>query len=241
MKNYLSMGFGVNSVALYLLMQDLGMEFEAIFVNHGGDWPETYEYADYFIGTGRPVTVLKPDVGTIEGVRFDSIINWHKHRKVLPSRLPNHRSCTDKFKVQVIKKYQEKPCTVHIGYAFDESHRAKIHSEDGVEYRWLLIEHEITRQGCIDLIKSKGLKIPRKSGCYICPFQGLLEFKELRREHPDLFCTVKTIEEEQNKRYTKDGRKWKPYYLCGSPLSRIDEVQYLPGFGDEYPPCQCGL
>ena len=39
MMNYLSMGFGVNSVALYLLMQDLGMEFEAVFVNHGGDWP----------------------------------------------------------------------------------------------------------------------------------------------------------------------------------------------------------
>lgn len=60
MKDYLSMGFGVNSVALYLLMEKLNMEFEAVFVDHGGDWPETYEYADYFIATGRPVTILQP-------------------------------------------------------------------------------------------------------------------------------------------------------------------------------------
>ena len=174
MKNYLSMGFGVNSVALYLLMQDLGMEFEAVFVNHGGDWPETYEYADYFIGTGRPVTVLKPDVGTVEGVRFDNLIGWFQHRKLLPSR--KNRVCTDRFKVQVLKKYQKTPCTVHIGYAADEAHRAKIYSDKGVEHRWLLIEHDIDRQGCIDLIKNHGLMVPRKSGCYICPFQGLQVF-----------------------------------------------------------------
>ena len=56
MRNYLSMGFGVNSVALYLLMQDLEIEFEAIFIDHGGDYLETYEYAKYFISTGRPNT-----------------------------------------------------------------------------------------------------------------------------------------------------------------------------------------
>ena len=61
MKNYLSFGAGVNSVALYLLMQDLGIQFEAVFVDHGGDWPETYEYVEYFVATGRPVTVLTPD------------------------------------------------------------------------------------------------------------------------------------------------------------------------------------
>jgi len=81
MKNYLSMGFGVNSVALYLLMQDLGMEFEAVFVNHGGDWPETYEYADYFIGTGRPVTVLKPKVRAKSGREFEDLVEYFEYLK----------------------------------------------------------------------------------------------------------------------------------------------------------------
>lgn len=52
----------MNSVALYLLMEKLEMDFEAIFVDHGGDVPETYEYVNYFVTTGRPVTILKPNV-----------------------------------------------------------------------------------------------------------------------------------------------------------------------------------
>ncbi|MCK4793774.1 MAG: hypothetical protein KAV87_59145, partial [Desulfobacteraceae bacterium] len=77
MKNYLSMGFGWNSVAYYIMLQNMGWTagkpdgdkcFEAVFVNHGSDWPETYEYADYFIATGRPVTILTPQVNTVEKV-----------------------------------------------------------------------------------------------------------------------------------------------------------------------------
>ena len=48
MKNYLSFGGGVNSVAMMLLLLDQKQEFESIFVDHGTDWPETYEYFDMF-------------------------------------------------------------------------------------------------------------------------------------------------------------------------------------------------
>jgi 3'-phosphoadenosine 5'-phosphosulfate sulfotransferase (PAPS reductase)/FAD synthetase len=27
---------------------DEGIDFEAVFVDHGGDWPETYEYVEMF-------------------------------------------------------------------------------------------------------------------------------------------------------------------------------------------------
>ena len=47
MKQYLSFGGGINSTALLLLLTDRGEEFETIFVNHDGDYPETYEYVDY--------------------------------------------------------------------------------------------------------------------------------------------------------------------------------------------------
>lgn len=245
MRHYLSFGGGVNSVALYLLMQELGMEFEALFVNHGGDWPETYEYVDYFVATGRPITVLHPDVGTIEGDRFDNIVDYYRHRKLVPSR--RQRACTDRFKVVTLNRYQKTPCTVHIGYAADEAHRAKIHSDKGRDFRWLLIEHDISRRGCIDMIKKSGLKVPRKSGCFMCPYQGRREYIELRRTHPDLFCIARTLEETQNSRITADGKPWKPYYLCGKPLGDVvtleDERQLtLPGKEEQiYPPCECGL
>jgi len=47
MKKYLSHGMGVNSTALMLLLEDEGIEFESVFIDHGGDYPETYEYVNY--------------------------------------------------------------------------------------------------------------------------------------------------------------------------------------------------
>lgn len=240
MKHFLSMGFGVNSVAYYLLLEKLNIDFEAVFVNHGGDWPETYEYADYFISTGRPVTILKPSANTVEKITFESIIDYMKHRKITPSR--SSRMCTDRFKTKPIYEYVVGPCWMHIGFASDEAERASVNTEKEVENRYLLIEHEITRQGCIDLIEEAGLKVPMKSGCYICPFQGLLQFKQLRKRHPDLFCNALQIEQQQNKRVKRDGTPWKKYYLCGVPLEKIDKQQFLPTMEKEaYPPCMCGL
>ena len=42
MRSYLSYGGGVNSVALYIDLTLRGYDFEATFVDHGCDWPETY-------------------------------------------------------------------------------------------------------------------------------------------------------------------------------------------------------
>ena len=61
MNIYLSFGGGVNSVAMYLYALDEGWDFEAVFVDHGTDWPETYEYVEMFKKM-YPVTVLRPDV-----------------------------------------------------------------------------------------------------------------------------------------------------------------------------------
>lgn len=215
------------------------MDFEAVFVNHGGDWPETYQYLETFINSGRPVTVLKPDVRTIEKEHFDSIVDYCEYRKVTPSR--SSRWCTDRFKIRPVYNYIEKPCWMHLGIDTGESRRAVLNSREGVENRFLLLEHGLDREACIRLIEQSGLSVPRKSGCYICPFQTDSGFRELRRQHPELFCRARKIEEAQNSRTTKDGRKWKQFYLASVPLNRLDSQRFLPGFQEEYPPCQCGL
>lgn len=245
MKNYLSFGGGVNSVALYLLLEQQGINFEAVFVDHGGDWPETYEYVDYFISTGRPVTILHPKAGTREKVTFSNIVDYLEFKKILPSKNKKKRFCTDRFKISPFNKYAITPCFVFIGFASDEADRAQMSSTKGIEYRWPLIEQDVTRQGCIEIIRGAGLVVPRKSGCYICPFQGRAEYQELRMAHPDLFCRAIKMEKAQNSRVKKDGTPWKEYYLAGSfPLSQLvnDKQRALPGLEEiEYPPCQCGL
>ena len=218
----------MNSVALYLHLLDIGVEFEAVFVDHGGDWPETYEYVEMF-KQKYPLTILETDIYSYA---------WEK--KMFPHR--KIRWCTSMFKRAIFNRYAGSPCFVFIGYDFGEQNRIKIHSEGGREYRWPLVEAEINRSGCKEIIKSHGLPIPIKSGCYICPFQRVGQLRELRRVHPDLFCKAERLENRNNDLRISKGLE--PYYSFRKPIrdvaeKNIDQMQLWPE--DEYPPCECGL
>ena len=241
MKNYLSFGGGVNSVAMYLLLLDQGMVpgdpdkgFEAVFVDHGTDWPETYEYVEMF-KSRYPMTVLKPDE---QGC--STLYDYCEKFKILPSRI--NRWCTDKFKVRVMGKYYKKPCFTMLGIDNGESHRAKISTNKGVELRYPLIEAEINRELCKKLIKKHGLSVPIKSGCYICPFQKVSGFKQLRRTHPELFCRAEKLESLNNDFRKSIGKE--PFGIIGRGISLksiVGENQSKLWAEDEYPPCECML
>jgi hypothetical protein len=234
MKNYLSFGGGVNSVALYLYLLDNNIVFEAVFVDHGTDWPETYEYVKMFKDK-YPLTVLKPDV---QG--YNNLYNYCWFKEWVPS--PMRRWCTDKFKVRVINKYYQKPCWQMLGIDFGEAKRAKMSSTKSIESRFPLIEAEIDREGCKDIIRSHKLPIPIKSGCFICPFQKVHQWKELRQHHPGLFC--KAVELERRNMAFRKAQGKKPMFLSMSKRSLqtiVDENQRQLFKEDEYPPCNCGL
>lgn len=244
------MGFGRNSVAMYLNELDKGTKFEAVFVDHGTDWPETYEYAKMFMEK-YPVTVLKPrqrgsrPKGCYDTV-FDNLYDYSWALEMTPSRV--QRWCTHRFKSLTLMNYHETPCFVFIGYDYGESHRAKISSNGGQEFRWPLIEDEIDLDGCIDIIKAHGLPVPMKSGCYICPFQKVGQLRELRRKHPDLFCKLERLENRNNHWRVvygvSDTWPWvdDPYYSFGKPVREVAEKNIKQSKlwkEDEYPPCEC--
>lgn len=237
MKNYLSFGGGVNSVALHLYLLDQGWDFEAVFVNHGTDWPETYEYFDMFQewldkeGL-KPITVLNPKEG--------NLYEYCWKYKMVPARWP--RWCTRIFKIEVLLEYYQSPCFQLIGFDFGEMNRIKITIEKGMEKRYPLIEAEITRQGCKEYIKHNRLPLPIKSGCYICPFQTQHQWKELRMNHPDLFCKAEQLEKRNIEYMERKGKK--PWYIYGKnkPLRTVIEENQRKLFKqDEYPPCECML
>ncbi|MBW1813058.1 MAG: phosphoadenosine phosphosulfate reductase family protein [Deltaproteobacteria bacterium] len=234
MKNYLSFGGGVNSVALYLYFLDNNVSFEAVFVDHGTDWPETYEYVKMFKDK-YPLTVLKP---SIQG--YNNLYKYCWFKEWVPS--PLRRWCTDKFKMRAIHKYCQKPCWQMLGIDFGEQKRAKMSSSKGFENRFPLIEAEIDREGCKDIIRSHKLPLPIKSGCFICPYQRVHQWKELRRNHPGLFCKAVELE-KRNMEYRKRQGKT-PMFLSMSKRSLqtiVDEKQRQIFKEDEYPPCNCGL
>ena len=245
MKKYLSFGGGVNSVAMMLLLIGHKEDFEAIFVDHETDWPETYEYFEMFQGWledhgNKKITVLKPEYKREKDKIFNSLYDFSLYRAIVPSQ--RVRWCTANFKVDPIHKYVETPCFMLLGIDFGEIKRARISTNNGIENRFPLIEHEITRDGCKKIITDHGLPVPMKSGCYICPFQRADQWRELRMKHPELFCKAQELE-RKNMDYRKS--KGKPImYLSASRKSLrslVDEDQGNLFEQDNYPPCLCGL
>lgn len=209
MKKYLSFGGGVNSVAMLLMLLDQGEKFEAIFVDHGTDYPETYEYLkmfqDWLENQGQTrITVLKPAVEGYENL-YDYYFRW----KMAPSM--HKRICTDKFKVRVVQEYVDTPCFMLLGIdAGEKSSRMKISTNKGIENRWPLVEAGIDRPGCKEIIAAHGLPIPIKSGCFICPFQGPGQWRRLRMEHPELFCKAEKLEDRNMEYRLSQGKKALP-------------------------------
>jgi hypothetical protein len=237
MKKYLSYGGGVNSVAMMLYLIDHGEKFEAVMSDTGCEYPETYLYLEMFqiwlrFHGHKPITVLTPSV---EG--YNNLFKYCFDKCLIPSR--KFKWCTDKFKQKGQREYFKKPCFVYIGIDAGEAHRAKIVGGD-IEQRYPLIENNINRDGCKDIIKAHGLPIPRKSACYICYNAGPGELKQLRTTHPDLFCHIRQLETRCNEKRAKSGKK--PIYLKDKPIDAVVEENQIPIFKqDEYPPCQCGL
>lgn len=199
MKQYLSFGGGVNSTALMLLLTDRGEEFETIFVNHGGDYPETYNYVDYLRDIGFEINEIVPDV---EG--YHTIYEYSIDKQILPSF--RYRWCTDKFKIRSINNYIDTPCTMFIGFDYGELKRSLKNKSGKITNIFPLIDAKMDRNACVDLIKGHGLDIPPKSGCYFCPFMHKLEIRELFLNHRELYDKALKMEENCSKSgfYIKD-------------------------------------
>ena len=240
MRNYLSFGGGVNSVALHLLMLEQGVEFESVFVHHGTDWPETYDYVAGFQwwlkSQGcKPITILRPVYGGTS-----NLYDYCWRLKIVPVRYP--RWCTSNFKVKALLKYYQGPAFDMLGIDAGEAKRARLKTENGIEKRYPLIEADIDRDGCIEIIKRYGLPIPMKSGCYICPFQRIGQWKDLRNLHPELFCKAVNLEKrngEYRRGIGKNPMTISPRKMTLQAL--VGENEGVLFEQDEYPPCLCGL
>lgn len=229
MKNYLSFGGGVNSVAMMLLLLEQGKEFRSVYV-HMPDWPQTHEYILMLEEKGYPITVIHAMPTSKLGKAFDSnLYQYCVNARMMPGF---KRWCTVNYKVKVLRNYYQRPCFEMVGISTDESHRAVLRCEDGIERRYPLIENEMSRQDCKTLIKKHGLPLPIKSGCFFCPFQRKAQWQQLRRQHPDLFCKARELEKITGRNLP----------VSNKPLDKIinEPDSYL---FDEmaYPPCQCGL
>ena len=181
MKQYLSYGAGVGSTGLICHIYDQIDQYEIIFVNHGGDYPETYEYLDYIKNALKiKITELKPN---IEG--FSNLYQYLYAHDIAPNRV--YRFCTDKAKIRTIRRYCEHPYLSLHGITFDERNRAIGSDRNYETIKYPLVEARIDRKGAIKLIQDMGLRVPRRSCCWFCFNANWKELDKLKRDYPELY------------------------------------------------------
>lgn len=209
MKQILSYGGGVNSMALLCLAKEGKIEIdEAVFCDPGAELPETYDYNE------RYAEPLCEEIGIgyhiVPGLRQGlNLLEYCRKYKFFPLR--KYRSCTQHHKIFPMLEWKETiegPYNVLMGIDYGERHRAKRKKQhyEGDILRYPLIELKINRKDCKRIIERNDYPVPVKSGCYFCPFKGVKEFRWLLEVHPELFKIAEELEDLANERYEKIGR-----------------------------------
>lgn len=229
--NIVSFGAGQNSTAMIILMKKKQIHItEIIFAETGNEMPETYIFLKEFKRWCKDNKIKFVEVVS----KLGDLKKHYEEKKIIPYRM--FRSCTDKFKVRPIvkylkSKYENKEINMFMGIAIDEKKRAEgMKNKKNIFYKFPLIDEEIDRKGCIEIIKKEGLSIPVKSGCYFCPFQTKTSWKELYKNHPELYDNSIVFE--------KNGRAYPDGCLMGNLTleefkKRLREQTSLKGFMGE--------
>ncbi len=222
-----SYGGGTNSTAELIECVNRGIPIDLImFADTGGERPETYEYVRMFsqwlVEHGYPAIVWVARVdyqGNVLTLEQDCL-----YLHALPSIAYGYKKCSEKFKIQPQDKYVnnweparavwskgEKVIKL-VGYDAGEPWRVKP-ERDRLDKKYLkrypLIEWDIDRDGCMEIIAKAGLPQPGKSSCFFCPSMKKHEVAALSKDHPDLLGRALTIEKQADLLTIKGlGRNW---------------------------------
>lgn len=106
------------------------------------------------------------------------------------------RQCTSGYKIKPIRdfitgKISKTECfETWLGISLDEVQRMKKSRNKQELTRWPLIEKRMSRADCVHYLQSKGLPVPQKSSCRICPFHNDAHWQDMKENHPDDWAHV---------------------------------------------------
>lgn len=249
MSEMISFGGGVNSVAMTIMLVNEGWRGPVVFADTGGEHPETYCYMEYFEREW-----LKPRGMEVVRICYDTHPHLYRHDKRIGSSrgstlweycyaagiipLLANRWCSVTFKRGPMEAFRkERGIDVSlVGICADEMQRVR----DDPSVRYPLVDHDVTRQGCKDIIKAEGLTVPRKSGCFFCPGQRASSWRDLFYHQPDLYEKAAELERHASER----SHKWATLDPHGNSLDQMREHRWEGQMEmdlSEWLPCICTL
>lgn len=250
--NLVALGGGTNSLAMVIEMHKRGIPIDVVlFADTKAETPETYasiEQTDKWLkDLGYDGVTIVSSEKTLE----DDCIQ----RNALPSVAYGFKTCSQRFKLQP----QNKWCNNYdpfkeiwksggkvikfIGYDAGEERRAENavkynRLDKKYEYRYPLIEWDIDRDGCIEVIQFEGLDLPGKSSCFFCPNMKKPEIVFLKKKHPDLYN--RAIQMERNADLKKIKGLGRSYSWEDFIIAKENQVTMCDVFdSDNDMPCDC--
>jgi len=156
MKQIASFGCGVDSVAGLLLNSNYD---EIIFADTLDELPSTYEYMEYFEKkSGLKITKVQSKHGSLYDYFFKGKSQSSKF----------HHWCSDKFKIQPIRKYlrekygKKETFEMNIFIDYSEFHRMRESDRKYITNKYPLVEQKLNREQLKEIIISKGYLLPEK-------------------------------------------------------------------------------
>lgn len=220
--NYLSLGAGVQSSCLALMLEHKEIETQvdgAVFADTQSEPAEVYEWLDELeklvsfpihrvtAGDLRKES-LRVRKSKRTGINYLNVkIPFFVTKDVGRDSIMG-RKCTGSFKIEPISQALRKLCNVKrgqkettvtqmIGISWDEIQRMKeLRRMPWAQARWPLLEKRMTRRDCKEWMKANGYPEPPRSACTFCPFHNDGEWRRLKTEHAKDFAEAVTFEKE---------------------------------------------
>lgn len=204
-QKYISFSGGVESTTMCILY---GKGAKAIFCDTGSEHKELYEridlvesYLKKLHGDEFEIIRVKAKYKTKLGRYVDSLTDYIKDYKYMPSN--RARFCTRIFKIEPIESYLKDKGEIEmfIGLNYDEQGRTgNLEKLENCEYSYPLIENELDRSDCIDILNLHGLNpnfpvYMQRGGCKFCFFKKEAEYRAMYYLDRETFNENKELEE----------------------------------------------
>lgn len=190
----LSYGGGVNSSAMIFHLIESGQPIDlVIFADTGEEEARTYDAVERMREVLKAHEIPFYQVQSHHGNLYD----YYLRKKAVPSVM--RRDCTYKFKVSPLRKFlrqkygKAQRFRMYIGIASDEFHRMRTSDVQYIENSYPLIEADISRSGCLEILERHGFHA-EKSGCIGCPFRPRAEWIDMAQNNPEEFSRWERLE-----------------------------------------------
>jgi hypothetical protein len=266
----ISLGAGVQSTTLLLMAArgEFGEDFPrlAVFADTGWEPPHVYAHLDWLeeeVGK-YGIRIIRASSGNLREDFLDSLKGRRKRAASIPMYVMKEgakregmlwRQCTREYKIMTVRRairqalgygptgrVREK-IELWMGISTDEIQRVKPSQVKFIENKYPLIDRNISRDQCVEWMRSNGYPEPPKSACIGCPYHDDAYWLDMKENFPEDFADAVSFEKEARENSKNLAGK---VYLHRSCVP-LDQVQFKPGdkdrgegFGNE---CEgmCGI